>query len=369
MDTAPLKPLLVDGHEDLAYNILSFGRDYTRPVQQTRRLEIHTDIPAHNGDTLLGWPEYQSGRVGLVFATLFAAPVRRKLGEWDTLVYANVSEAFALYRQQIDVYNRLVEAHPGKFRLIRSRLDLDNHLAEWQSAANVEMPELPVGLVILMENAEGVRTPAELVDWWEWGVRLIGPAWAGTRFCGGTREPGPLTPEGVALLRGMAEHGFVLDISHMDEQAALQALDFYPHRIIASHSNALALLPDADSNRHLPDRVIDGLLERQAVIGILPANGFLLPGWRDKGGRQAVTLDHVIAQVDYICQKAGSARHVALGSDYDGGFGLESVPADVDSIADLQLLVPRLQEKGFHAADIDAIFHGNWLGVLRGSLP
>ena len=152
----------------------------------------------------------------------------------------------------------------------------------------------------------------------------------------------------------------------MDEQAALQALDLYPRQVIASHSNALALLPDANSNRHLSDRVIQGLLERQAVIGVVLANGFLLPGWQEKGGRAAVTLDHVVAQIDYICQQAGDALHAALGSDFDGGFGLQSVPSGVDLIADLQQLVPLLLDKGYHAADIEAIFSGNWLGVLRG---
>ena len=174
--------LLIDGHQDLAFNILSFNRDYTRPVEQTRRLESGTDTPARNGDTLLGWPEYQRGRVGLVFATLFAAPIRHRLGDWDTLVYATTAEAHALYRQQLDVYANLVDRHPGKFRLIGSRTDLESHLAEWQAAANLELPDLPVGLVILMENAEGVRSPDELGEWWQDGVRLIGPAWAGTRF-------------------------------------------------------------------------------------------------------------------------------------------------------------------------------------------
>ena len=53
------------------------------------------------------------------------------------------------------------------------------------------------------------------------GLRLIGLAWAGTRYGGGTREPGPLTAEGRKLLRAMAELDFVLDLSHMDEAAAL----------------------------------------------------------------------------------------------------------------------------------------------------
>ena len=41
-----------------------------------------------------------------------------------------------------------------------------------------------------MEGAEGVRSPSELDEWWQWGLRIIGPAWAGNRFCGGTQEPG-----------------------------------------------------------------------------------------------------------------------------------------------------------------------------------
>ena len=35
----------------------------------------------------------------------------------------------------------------------------------------------------------------------------------------------------------------MLDLSHMDAQAALQALDSYRQAVIASHGNTLALLP------------------------------------------------------------------------------------------------------------------------------
>ena len=59
--------LIVDAHQDLAWNILTFGRDYTLPVAETRRRELGTEVPLHNGDTLLGWSEYQQGRVAIVF--------------------------------------------------------------------------------------------------------------------------------------------------------------------------------------------------------------------------------------------------------------------------------------------------------------
>lgn len=360
------KTLLVDAHEDLAYNMVTFGRNYIRAAKTTRELERGGLAPEQTGDTLLGWPEYQEGRVAVIFATLFAAPLRHKLGEWDTQSYADSSQAQRIYRSQIDVYQRLADEHSDKFRLIYTRDDLQGVIDRWENEIEEEPP---VGLVILMEGAEGVREPAELEEWYFLGVRIVGPAWSGTRFCGGTREPGPLTKEGYALLEVMAEFSFVLDVTHMDEQALLQALDFYPGAVMASHSNALALLTDAQTNRHLSDRAIQGLLERDGIIGVVPANGFLRPEWKESGGREGVTIAHVVAQIDYICQMAGDARHVGFGTDYDGGFGLQSVPAEIDTIADLHKIEPVLAEKGYPDSDIAAIFGGNWLRLLQSTLP
>ncbi len=368
---------LVDAHEDLAWNMLTFGREYTRSAAETRRLEAGSETVRRNGDTLLGWPEYQQGQVGLIFATLYVGPKRRALGAWDKLSYETTEEAHRFTRMQLDAYHRLVEAHPGKFRLVGTREELDALLEAWkplnaappagESArrAALEGEGRPVGLVLLIENAEGIRHPDELPEWWRGGVRIIGPAWAGTRFCGGTREPGPLTAEGYALLRGMAGQGFILDLSHMDEQAALQALDFYEGAVIASHANALALLPGVESNRHLSDRLLDGLIARDAVIGVVPANYFLDPDWRSHRRKERVGLEKVAAQIDYICQRAGDARHAALGTDFDGGFGVQTTPREVDTIADMQKLAPMLEGMGYSRGDIAAIFHGNWLACLR----
>ncbi len=358
--------LIVDAHQDLAWNMLTFGRDYTRAAAETRARERGGNAPAHNGDTLLGWPDYQRGQVAVVFATLFAAPARRSLGAWDVQCYASESEARQIYSAQLDAYHRLADEHPEKFRLIAGKEQLRAVLGQWQLPGR---KDAPVGLLPLMEGAEAVRTPAELEDWWARGVRIIGPAWAGTRFCGGTREPGPLTKEGYALLEGMAGFGFTLDISHMDEKAVLQALDFYPGTVIASHANAAALLEGLESNRFLSERVIAGLIERHAVIGVVPFNRFLLPGWTVAEGRQAVTLRHAVAQIDHICQRAGDARHVGIGSDFDGGFGLQETPVEIDTIADLQKLAPLLAEKGYTEEDIVAILGKNWIDLLQNILP
>jgi membrane dipeptidase len=359
-------PLLIDAHQDLAWNMLTFGRDYTLSATETRQREQGTIAPQVNGDTLLGWPDYQRGKVAIIFSTLFAAPIRSKLGEWDQQCYASDEEAHMRYSIQLDAYDRLVDEHPAMFQKIEKRADMQAILTRWQGD---DSEVHPVGLVILMEGAEGVREPAELEDWYQRGVRIIGPAWAGTRFCGGTLEPGGLTKEGYALLEHMAEFHFTLDLSHMDEKAALQALDAYPGAIIASHANALALLKETSINRHLSDRVIQGLLERGGTIGIVPANGFLRPNWKEAGGRASVTLDYGVAQMDYVCQMAGDALHVGIGSDFDGGFGLPSVPIEIDSIADIRKIIPILIQKGYTEADIIGICGGNWLVQLQNTLP
>ncbi len=80
-------PLIIDAHQDLAYNMLAFGRDYLRAAAETRRLEKETGsiAPAHNGETLLGWPDYQHGRIAVIFSTLFVTPIRRSDGDWENL--------------------------------------------------------------------------------------------------------------------------------------------------------------------------------------------------------------------------------------------------------------------------------------------
>jgi membrane dipeptidase len=222
-----------------------------------------------------------------------------------------------------------------------------------------------------MEGADGIQSPDELGEWWDLGLRMIGLAWAGTRYAGGTGEPGPLTEEGRRLLSAMADFNFMLDLSHMDEAAALESLDRYEGPVMATHSNCAALMPGAETNRHLPDHVIRGLIERQGVIGVIPLNTFLKVGWLRKSGsaREEVPLETLIAHIDHICQLAGNAKHAGIGSDFDGGFGLQSIPPELDSIADLQLIASRLIARGYSETDAADILGGNWLRFLREHLP
>jgi membrane dipeptidase len=248
------KQLLIDAHQDLTYNMLTFGRDYRLSAGETRAREAGTEVPLRNGHTLLGWPEYQHGRVAIIFATLFVMP-QRLCFRW--LGNASISRLLSgrqIAAQQFDLYHRLTGEHPDQFRLVRSRKTwtirwLNGSLPPAENAPAAH----PVGLVLSMESAEGIRSAEELEEFWEMGLRLVGPVWAGSRYCGGTLQPGGFTSEGYELLERMAELGYGLDIAHMNDISAQQALDFFPGTVIASHANARALLRGADNERHLTD--------------------------------------------------------------------------------------------------------------------
>ena len=361
-------PLIIDAHCDLAWNMLSFDRDYTRSAAETREVERGSTTVDRNGDTLIGWPDYQRGQVAIVFSTLFAAPRRAKEGSWDKLCYSSPDEAHRLYSDQLDLYHRLTDTKPDLFRLIQNSGQLGAHMKAWKDPTRKERP---VGLVVLMEGADGIRSVDELAEWHDRGVRLIGLSWAGTRYAGGTGDPGPLTEEGRTLLKGMAEHGFVLDLSHMDERSASEALDLYEGSIVASHVNCLSLLPGFPTNRHFPDRLLQRIVERGGIVGNVPVNSFLKTGWKrtKESNRDEVPLESFVAHIDHVCQLAGDSLHAGIGSDFDGGFGAQSVPPEIDTVADLQKLVPLLEGRGYSEADAANILGLNWLRMLEANLP
>jgi membrane dipeptidase len=361
--------IIVDAHEDIAWNTLCFGRNYLKSVHEIRRQEAGGPVETVTGVATLGLPEWMKGGVAVIAATLFTLPERRRTSTLEPH-YKDSNEAHVLALRQIEVYERMAQ-QSRQIKLIRTGADLEAVLAMWEGF-DPSLPEDPkrdqrqIGLVYLIEGGDSIREPAE-VEWWhERGVRLIGPAWSGTRYCGGTDEPGPLTAAGVELLKHMRPFNLVLDLSHMDDRAFLQALDQYDGPVIASHSNPRALTDN--TNRHLSDEMINALVQHEGVIGTLIFNKFLLKSWEHGHPRDAATVETVATAIDYVCQIAGDARHAAIGTDFDGGFGRDSIPAGFDTVADLQLIGPALEKRGYSAADVELIMNGNWMRVLRRAL-
>jgi membrane dipeptidase len=356
--------IVIDAHEDIAYNVLCYGRDYRQPALGTRRLEAGSAMLQQRGNAVLGLPDALLGRVGLAFATLFVAPYDGKDDQpWSSLSYKTPREAYQLAAQQMDYYHRLAD-EDERVRLVKTQADLDAVLATW--AEGTEIGDHKQGLILLMENADPILEPKQFEEWYERGVRIVGPAWGETRYCGGTNAPGPLTAPGHELLDVMASLNAILDLSHMAEEAYLQAIERYEGVIIASHSNPRRF---CNSDRHLSDLMIRQLAQRDGVMGIVLYNRFLSNDWTKGDPKSDVPLSVAVDAIDYVCQLTGSAAHVTIGSDFDGGFGVESIPDGLDTEADLWNFGAALRARGYTEPDIEAILSGNMLRKLRQSLP
>jgi membrane dipeptidase len=346
------KPIIVDAHQDIAWNKIALNRDFFESVAAKRAREGTS--PAHGeGSAVVGFPELLAGNVRVLFATLYVAQARPDRKGWGK-TYSTPQEAHAQAMEQLAYYAGL--ATNPRVSLITTRGDLDNVLA-------AETPR--VGLVILMEGADPIIAPEQTPEWFDAGVRIVGPAWSQTRYSGGTRAPGPLTELGRALMPQLERAGMILDTSHMAEQSFFDALELFHGVVIASHSNCRAFV---NMDRHLSDAMIRAIIARDGAIGAVIYNRFLKESWDTSAKKDAVTLADVVQHIQHICDLAGDARHVGVGTDFDGGFGVESTPREIDTVADLQKLTDALAPS-FSDADIANILGGNWIRVLRRGLP
>jgi membrane dipeptidase len=350
---------IVDAHLDLAYTALTFNRDLRQPLSVLRQQEPD---PGQRGIATVTFPALQEAGVGLIFGTLFVLPAASPIaGLSDALVYHTPGEAHQQAMAQLDYYHRLTDVDES-LRLVGDLAALEAVVASHSEAGSEKRPLL--GIVPLMEGADPIRDPEEVELWYERGLRLVGLAWDDTRYAAGAwRGEGGLTAEGQRLLEWLAMFGFIVDLTHLSEKASHQVMDHYEGPVVATHSNARALI---SGERHLSDEQIRRLgEERDGMIGVVLYNRFLREGYHKGDAKEQVTLDHVVDQIDYICQLLGDAAHVGIGSDFDGGFGAADIPAELDSVVDLPLLAGRLQARGYTAGQINNIMGGNWLSFLR----
>jgi len=356
-EPATPRPLIVDAHLDIAYSAVVLGRDLAADVQELRDSERrHPPLDPGAGTATVSWPALVDGRAAVVGGSIFVDPAT-KAHTKATATYRDPEEAHQQGLTQLDYYRRVSDERDD-VRLVTDGDALDEILGSWDTGQGM------VGVFVVMEGADPIRRPDELHWWVEHGLRGVGLAWgAGTRYAGGDHNPGPLSDEGRALVDAMADYNLLLDISHLWEDGAAQVLDRYPGPIVATHANPRAFV---DIPRLLSDDMIRRLADRGGVIGVVAYNRFLDPQWYP--GRPRVPLARLVEAIDYICQTVGSAAAVGIGSDLDGGFGLESAPAGLGSVADLYKIGGLLRERGYGASDIEAILSGNWLRVMRASL-
>ena len=159
-----------------------------------------------------------------------------------------------------------------------------------------------------------------------------------------------LSPLGKDAVREMNRLGIMVDVSHAADQTVWDVLEVSQQPIIASHSSARSLCNHA---RNLTDDQIRAIAAKGGVIQVCLYGGFL-------SLTHTATVADVVNHILHIRNIAG-IDHVGIGSDFDGGGGVEQCDATNELINITQgLLCAGLTEK-----EIAKIWGGNFLRVME----
>lgn len=350
---------IIDAHLDLAMNAMEWNRDYRTPIDVIRAREQGMTDKPDRGNGVVCFPELRKGNIGLVVATQIARYVApdNSLPGWHS-----PEQAWAQTQAQLAWYKAMEEA--GELVQITDLAGLDKHVAWWNDGTPND--KKPIGYILSLEGADSLVTVQHLERAHAYGLRAVGPGHYGPgRYAQGTNATGGIGNAGRALLAEMERLNIILDATHLCDDSFWEAMDHFHGRVWASHNNTRALV---DHNRQFSDEQLRELIGRGAVIGGVMDTWMMVPEWiRNVSTPLSMDcgLEKLIDHMDHICQIAGNADHIAIGSDLDGAFGREQSPYDIETIADLQKLPALLAKRGYSQADIEKILHGNWLRFLR----
>jgi len=215
---------IIDAHLDLAWNALQWNRNLLHSVYNIRVQESRT-LGKSRAQNTVALPELRRGRVVLCFATMLARCTGNPVYDLD---YLSPTQCYGVAQGQLAYYRALEQG--GYVRIITNRTELDRHIAEWEAwdaAHPTSVDDTPsLGFVISMESADSILAPSQLPQWWEAGLRVLGPAHYGVgRYTGGTATDVGLNSLGESLLAEMGRLGMILDLSHFSDEAFGEALE------------------------------------------------------------------------------------------------------------------------------------------------
>jgi membrane dipeptidase len=355
-----------DAHLDLACLAVN-GRDMFAQPQ-----DIHEKAgPA--GATL---PSLIEGRVRLCLGTIFTEPDGAGPEGYPATPQVDIERAHTVGRAQLEVYltwrdrgvislDRLAclraQKNTGE---VRGGMGVAEVVPLSTKAALARLPSKPpIHLGILIENADIIRAPDQLGWWQERGVVAVGMAWAkSSRYAGGNRSGDPLTSLGKELAAEMDRLGVVHDVSHLSDRAFAGLCEVTGKVLVASHSNCRAITdPTGKNQRHLTDEQVREIGRRGGVIGVNLFSTFVAARCAEAG---RATINETIGHIERVCELTGSAKHIGLGSDMDGGFAANRMPEGINRPRDYQRLAEALADRNWSDKDIDAFAAGNWMRVF-----
>ena len=350
---------ILDAHLDLAMNAMEWNRDLRKPIHEIRAREKGMKDKPDRGNGVVNFEELRKGNIGLVVATQIARYVApdSQLPGWNSpeQAWAQTQGQLAWYKQMEDE-NQLIQ--------ITNLTGLEKHLQLWNDGKPNN--NKPIGYILSLEGADSLVTIKHLEKAYNNGLRAVGPGHYGPgRYAQGTNATGGMGKQGRELLKEMERLNIILDATHLCDDSFWEAMEHFHGNVWASHNNVRALV---DHNRQFSDEMIKELIGRGAVIGGVMDAWMMVPNW-ERGvstpQKMNCNLEVLIDHLDHICQVAGNAQHIGIGSDLDGAFGKEQSPYDIETIADLQKIPVLLKKRGYSDQDIENIMHGNWIRFVR----
>jgi membrane dipeptidase len=218
-----------------------------------------------------------------------------------------------------------------------------------------------IAVQFLVEGAHGLGENAGealpfLDEIYAQGVRVLGLAhFTDNHFAASSAQRGSatqgLSADGRAVIRRMNELGMAVDLAHVSHAGFMEAVTLSTAPVIVSHTGVAAL---KNVFRNVSDEEIRAVAKTGGVIGVMYA-----PTWLSTDLNPPVSI--VVDHMRHIKQLVG-ARHIALGSDFDGFIWL---PKEMWDVRDLPTLTAAMAAGGFSEAEIRGILGENILRTLR----
>ena len=334
------------------------------------------------------YPRAREGGLDVAFMSIYTSPEEDELGT-----------ARQVAHRQIDAVEAMVGRHPGKFAKLTSpgdveRLRAGNHVL----------------LALGMENGAPIGDDlAQLAKFHARGVRYITLAHSASNRISDSsysqkHQWQGLSPFGKKVVAEMNRLGMMVDVSHVSDAAAAQAIALSSVPVIASHSGFRHFTPGFE--RNVSDELAKAIAAKGGVVQITFGIGFVnrqaadnmqayfrasaALGERNAAARAAgkpvedeaafdkewqrthptpaTPIEAVLDQIDYAVKLIG-IDHVGLGSDFDGVSG--NLPEGLRNVADYPNLVAGLQARGYKDDALKKILGGNllrvWTAVEAGS--
>lgn len=216
-------------------------------------------------------------------------------------------------------------------------------------------------------------------------------------ICDSSTDPdGPeyngLSGFGEEVVAEMNRLGMMVDVSHISDESFYDVLKISKAPVIATHSSCRAL---CESPRNLDDNMIHALKENGGVIQICILSDYLRQPEpnplldeklleirekynnfegisaeeREKGRGEYyetrekykvyATVTDAVDHIDHVVQLIG-IDHVGIGTDFDGGGGIENL-MDVSQMKNLTVEMVR---RGYSRQEIEKIWGGNAMRVM-----